>query len=1041
MRKKFIRILSALVLMGGCTFAQVPTNGLKKEQIFYVANSPSNVFTIYKVNSDGTNKTQVFNDSYTRSGVCVTKEAELYYIKRDLPVGTIGGKVAICKSDMNGKNETEIWSFPKSNVTDLRGNIDLSADEKKILYATYYDGYPSISPGRDGDVFELDLTTFVSKNISNNNDYPPQGVAKYSPDMSKIVYIKLATTWYAYPWNMYMTNSDGSNNIQLKPDGNASYYCPNFSNDGLKIVYCSYTGLVSPLQLFISNSNGTNGKRIIPSKGAIDGIWYPTFSPDNSKIVFFRDNNLVIIDTLGNVLNEFPSEASQDQAKIVWTNAEPIDLNSGLVAYYPFNGNANDESGNQNNGIVTDATLTTDRFGNEGKAYSFDGSGDYIKVKNSTSLEPTQGLTISAWVKADLSSQCWIVRKSNASDAGYFLARYGTHIQMVLNSPGLNCQAGAGTNSTPYSNQWRLFTGTYQKSTKTMNFYIDDQLIETKTDVCYTLEHSGDLFIGADDWESSYQTKGVIDEVRIYDRALDASEVKALYLSTENQSPSHKLTALDNKSDIGNTIEMPVAIDTATAAENIIAYQFDVTYDATKLQYIGNSLVGTIADGGSVMVNATTLDTLSVGYMGNTPLVGKGNIIKLKFQTLAYGTTPVTLSNALLNDKPVADIQNATVTVVDAIRPTATVAISSNNKIREGEQVKISVTYSEPLGTSIVPAINLSGVMTSTGVALTRINDSLYTYSFTVVNTPGLVSITVAGADRAGNAVVATPLSGSSFTIDSLRYGDFDENGKIQAYDAALILQYSVGMNPLPTIDPLPISQWRFATGNVDGEGNLTANDAAQVLKRSLNLMSAFDVEKRTKSGDESTAEVQIAVIADSLVFSSTGTLYGLNMVVGQNRQSLGKPMMLNNKMMSVSNINESTYAIGIATAYAPATGEVFMKIPLNGHPVSTIDFQMTVNTTSVTKSVDASKNVTGFGSASTITFGLYPNPVGNRLGITVPEDCELVSYQIMSVTGAVVLSGQWVSSYIDVKELAKGMYIIKLSGNNGIFTERFVKE
>ena len=48
------------------------------------------------------------------------------------------------------------------------------------------------------------------------------------------------------------------------------------------------------------------------------------------------------------------------------------DLNDGLVAYYPFNGNARDESGNFNDGTVHGATLTEDRFGNEGNAYSFD---------------------------------------------------------------------------------------------------------------------------------------------------------------------------------------------------------------------------------------------------------------------------------------------------------------------------------------------------------------------------------------------------------------------------------------------------------------------------------------------------------------------------------------------------------------------------------------------------------------------------------------------------------------------------------------------
>jgi len=50
-----------------------------------------------------------------------------------------------------------------------------------------------------------------------------------------------------------------------------------------------------------------------------------------------------------------------------------VNLQDGLVAFYPFNGNANDESGNLNNGTVNGATLTTDRFGNGNSAYNFNG--------------------------------------------------------------------------------------------------------------------------------------------------------------------------------------------------------------------------------------------------------------------------------------------------------------------------------------------------------------------------------------------------------------------------------------------------------------------------------------------------------------------------------------------------------------------------------------------------------------------------------------------------------------------------------------------
>lgn len=58
----------------------------------------------------------------------------------------------------------------------------------------------------------------------------------------------------------------------------------------------------------------------------------------------------------------------------------------GLVGYWPFNGNANDESVNSNHGKVTNAVLTSDRFGRKDSAYYFDGNGDYITVKRHATL-------------------------------------------------------------------------------------------------------------------------------------------------------------------------------------------------------------------------------------------------------------------------------------------------------------------------------------------------------------------------------------------------------------------------------------------------------------------------------------------------------------------------------------------------------------------------------------------------------------------------------------------------------------------------------
>ena len=95
----------------------------------------------------------------------------------------------------------------------------------------------------------------------------------------------------------------------------------------------------------------------------------------------------------------------------------------GLVAYYPFNGNANDESKNENNGKVFGATLTKNRFGQLNSAYYFDGVDDYIKIENDESLNP-ESISVGVWVKyAEAASTqyppSYIVCKMKGRSKGY----------------------------------------------------------------------------------------------------------------------------------------------------------------------------------------------------------------------------------------------------------------------------------------------------------------------------------------------------------------------------------------------------------------------------------------------------------------------------------------------------------------------------------------------------------------------------------------------------------------------------------------------
>jgi len=85
---------------------------------------------------------------------------------------------------------------------------------------------------------------------------------------------------------------------------------------------------------------------------------------------------------------------------IIYTSAQTIDLSSGLVAWYPFNGNANDSSGNGNNGTVYGATLTTNRFGIMGKAYEFAGNSDRIVISQAqTKFGFTNQIGITTWFR------------------------------------------------------------------------------------------------------------------------------------------------------------------------------------------------------------------------------------------------------------------------------------------------------------------------------------------------------------------------------------------------------------------------------------------------------------------------------------------------------------------------------------------------------------------------------------------------------------------------------------------------------------------
>lgn len=213
---------------------------------------------------------------------------------------------------------------------------------------------------------------------------------------------------------------------------------------------------------------------------------------------------------------------------------------NGLVAYYPFNGNVNDESGNGYDGSVQGAILVSDRFGTPASAYGFNGVNDEIVISNTANLHLSDnGLSLCAWVAlTGNNADGQIVGKHICgTQTGYFLG-------CVNNKPyffvGNNTQWLEAPNALPTDSSWHLVVGSFDGSTQRL--YVDGVLVKSMPRT-YLLLNAALVKIGRfAGCTASVHFLGFIDDVRIYDRALSESEVTQLYQNEVNLIPYLSVT-------------------------------------------------------------------------------------------------------------------------------------------------------------------------------------------------------------------------------------------------------------------------------------------------------------------------------------------------------------------------------------------------------------------------------------------------------------------------------------------------------------------
>jgi len=205
---------------------------------------------------------------------------------------------------------------------------------------------------------------------------------------------------------------------------------------------------------------------------------------------------------------------------------------NGLVAHYPFNGNANDESGNGNNGTTIFGTvLANNRFNNSMNSYSFNGVNSVIKFsKPVTTVIGTW--SISAWLKpSELLSDRFAVFVGY--DDGTIANGYGLGISNTaqINVLIANKSYYASNYVIPNVLNWNFLTISRNEQTSTLLMYVNGQLVTTVTStIPYVPEN---FVIGAAGYTNNASLNryfsGLIDDIRVYNRALNTSEIQSLY--------------------------------------------------------------------------------------------------------------------------------------------------------------------------------------------------------------------------------------------------------------------------------------------------------------------------------------------------------------------------------------------------------------------------------------------------------------------------------------------------------------------------------
>jgi hypothetical protein len=347
-------------------------------------------------------------------------------------------------------------------------------------------------------------------------------------------------------------------------------------------------------------------------------------------------------------------------------NSNGLPPTQGLTGYWNLNEDsgtiAHDSSGSGYNGTVTGAPWVT---GYIGSALSFNG-GTYEVV--TSTIQEAGPVSISAWVNAATTTQIGFGRIAETEyTRGFYLGTdsTGTHYKFIVNSGSGStgsCGASFGcAQGGTVSTGWHLITGTYDGTTATL--YVDNSVVATDT---FTAPASASfpLYIGHFFNGGGYGWNGVIDEVRLYNRALSATEVTTIYgyNGAASNLPVVSLTSPAANGTISSTVSV-AATATAAGTATIASLQFQL--DGSNLGPALTTAPYTTSWNTSTAMNGThSLTATATDSSGNT-----GSSVPL-IVTVDNTTAEVSVSACDLNGDGVVNNLDVQIAINQALGTT-----------------------------------------------------------------------------------------------------------------------------------------------------------------------------------------------------------------------------------------------------------------------------------------------------------------------------------------------------------------------------------